>query len=82
MTDKTYDAMAMGKRWIDLYSNDIGAAVPDVRSFTFSAEPEAFSAAASSPASAERLTRTPISQDGQFRRSDTDRRGAQEPVGR
>ncbi len=31
--EKTYDVLTMGRSSIDLYSNDIGAAFPDIRSF-------------------------------------------------
>ncbi|HET8549953.1 MAG TPA: 5-dehydro-2-deoxygluconokinase [Bryobacteraceae bacterium] len=33
MTEKHYDVLAMGRSSIDLYSNDIGAPFPDIRSF-------------------------------------------------
>src|ERR671929_1020804 len=33
MTDRRYDILAMGRSSIDLYSNDVGAPFPDIRSF-------------------------------------------------
>ena len=33
MAGKTYDVLAMGRSSIDLYSNDIGAPFPDIKSF-------------------------------------------------
>lgn len=33
MAQKTYDVLAMGRSSIDLYSNDIGAPFPDIKSF-------------------------------------------------
>ena len=33
MAEKTYDLLAIGRSCIDLYSNDIGAAFPDITSF-------------------------------------------------
>jgi 5-dehydro-2-deoxygluconokinase len=33
MSERSYDVLAMGRSSIDLYSNDIGAAFPDIKSF-------------------------------------------------